>query len=95
MPSPYLPMVKAIAPNAPIGASFITKATILKITIDNCSNALVTRAARSPTIASATPNRIAASNVWRMLPAVSAETKVSGMMSSRKPVSVVACALSA
>ncbi|MNL36685.1 hypothetical protein D3C87_1587820 [compost metagenome] len=56
---PYLPMVNAIAPKAPMGAAFIRIATILKI---GCANAVMNERMgfpRSPTIASEMPNNTA------------------------------------
>ena len=65
---PYLPMVKAIAPNAPIGAAFIRIATSRNI--DQRSAARAGRAParpRSPTSASAMPNRIATNSTCRIV----------------------------
>ena len=88
-------MVKAIAPNAPIGAAFIRIATTLKTASDTSSSAWSSRSPRSPISARPMPNRIATNSVWRMLPAVSADRNVSGMMPRRKPVNVLSCALAA
>ena len=52
-------------------------------------------APRSPTAASAMPNRIEKNSTCRMLPSAKAPTTVVGMMSSRKPTIVVSCALAA
>ena len=90
---PYLPMVKAIAPNAPIGAAYIRMWTIRKtIAVSVLSSVLQPCAPLSPISASAMPNRIATSSTCRICPSVKALTRVSGMMFIRKPVTLCSCA---
>ena len=92
---PYFPMVKAIAPNAPIGAARITSATIRKTTALIPSSARNTGAAGSPTIANEMPNRTATNRTCNIDPSVSAETTVVGMISIRKVTMLTSWALSA
>ena len=87
---PYLPMVKAIAPNAPIGAACIRMRTMRKTTAVSASQGLEqpARRARRPAPARCrTGSRRTAPAGSR--PSVKALKRVSGMMSSRKPVTVV------
>ena len=51
-------MVKAKAPNAPMGAAFMTMATSLKTATLSVSNRSSTGWARSPISARETPNRM-------------------------------------
>ena len=77
---PYLPMVKAMAPKAPIGAAFIRISTSLKIGLVIACRKFSTGAPRSPTMASAMPKSIEKNSTCRMLPSAKAPTTVAGMM---------------
>ena len=79
-PTPYLPIVKAIAPKAPSGASFITLLTMPNSTWDTCSTKSNTGLPFSPIAASEKPNRMAISSTCRMSPLAKASMKVVGMM---------------
>src|SRR5471030_547100 len=81
---PYLPMVKAIAPKAPIGATFMTMLTTPKTACEISSISLVTGLPRSPSSDSEKPNRMAISSTCRMSPLVKASPMVLGMMFIRK-----------
>ncbi|MNT90756.1 hypothetical protein D3C72_2317390 [compost metagenome] len=86
-------MVKAIAPNAPMGAAFITMWTILNtgvvIASKNCSTGLP----RSPAMARPMPNSTATNSTCRMLSPTKGLARVLGMMSIKKPVTVMSCVL--
>ncbi|MNY31242.1 hypothetical protein D3C86_1653980 [compost metagenome] len=92
---PYLPMVKAMAPKAPMGAAFISIATSLKIGYIRACMKSVTGLPFSPTIPSAMPKRTEKNSTCRMSPLAKAPTMVVGMMFIRKPVMVCSWALSA
>ena len=71
-------MVKAIAPNAPIGAAFMTIATSLKTAIAASSRKSSSALAALADERQAMPNRIATNRTWRMLPAASAGQEAVG-----------------
>jgi hypothetical protein len=75
---PYLPIVKAKAPKAPIGAAFITMCTNLKNAWATSSRKSTTGLAGSPTRVSDRPNRIEISSTCRISPSAKAPTTVSG-----------------
>ena len=89
---PCWPMVKAIAPNAPIGAAYIRMWTIRNTTAVSVWSVPSSRSPRAPISASAIPNRIATSSTCNISPSVKALTKVEGMMLRRKPVTLCSCA---
>ena len=91
---PYLPMVKAKAPKAPMGAAFIRMSTTRKIAKLADSRMFSTGLPLSPTRIRPMPNRIATNSTCRMLPSTKADTSVVGMMSMTNPVSDVSCAFS-
>ena len=80
MPSPYLPMVKAMAPKAPIGAAFITMPTMPKKTCAVWSMIASSGLPFSPSQCSAKAKRIANSSTCRISPSAKAPTTVAGMM---------------
>jgi hypothetical protein len=88
---PYLPMVKAIAPNAPIGAARIRMCTSRNTGAVSASSRSSTGLPRSPTSANAMPNNTDTNNTCRMLSPTNGLTSVFGMMSIRKPVRVSSC----
>ena len=92
-PMPYLPMVNAMAPKAPIGAAFMRMATRRKIGVVSACRKSVTGLPLSPTMPSAMPNRTEKNSTCRMSPSAKAPTIVCGMMFIRKPVIVLSCAL--
>ncbi len=94
-PTPYLPMVKAIAPNAPIGASFVMMWTMPNSTRLVPSMKSVTTLPRSPRCASTLPNSSAISRICRISPWAKASTMVFGMMCIRKSTVDWPCALAA
>ena len=81
---PNLPMVKAIAPNAPIGAAFITMAMTPNTPCAASSMKARSVWPRSPSPISAKPNRIENSRTWRISPCAKAPTTVSGMICRKK-----------
>ncbi len=89
---PYLPIVNAIAPNAPIGARLVIMRTMRKKVFDSSSIKPMTGFAGSPITASAVPNSMAISSTGRISPCVNAPTNVSGMMCMKKPASPSPCA---
>ena len=91
---PYLPMVNAIAPNAPTGAKFISIATMRNTGADNSCNKLVIGRALSPTIASDTPNKIDTNKTCKILPFTNGLTTVSGIIFIKKPTTELSFALS-
>ena len=92
---PYLPMVKAMAPKAPIGAAFIRISTSLNIGLVIDCRKSSTGLPRSPTAARLMPKSTEKNSTCRMLPSAKAPTTVVGMMPCRKPTIVVSCALAA
>ena len=91
MPTPYLPMVKAMAPNAPIGAARIRMCTRRNTGAVSASSRFSTGRPFSPTSASDRPNSTATNSTCRMLSPTSGLTSVFGMMSIRKPTSESSC----
>ena len=89
---PNLPIVNAIAPNAPIGASRIRIFTIPNTAFVSAPMKSTSGFARAPTIESAKPKRIAINSTCRISPLAKASTTVFGMMCSRKSVTVCAFA---
>ncbi|MCY1178195.1 hypothetical protein D9M73_185350 [compost metagenome] len=90
--APYLPTVKAIAPNAPTGAARIRMPTMRNTISATRSIRSSTGSAGSPTSVTAMPNNTATNSVCRIDPSVSADTIVLGMIDIRKPTKVVSCA---
>ena len=86
---PYLPMVKAMAPKAPIGATFMTMPTMPKNTCAVWSMRSSSGLPRSPSQCSANANRMAINSTCRISPSAKAPTTVFGMMCSRN--STVLC----
>ena len=86
-------MVNAMAPNAPMGATFITMPTTLNTGVVRASRKFSTGRPGSPTMARPMPNSTATSSTCRMLSPTKGLTSVLGMMSSAKPVSVISCDL--
>ena len=79
-PTPNFPTVKAIAPNAPIGAAHITMPTTAKIIFAAISMMSTSGFARSPNCTKPKPQTTAMKSTWRILPSAKAPTKVPGMM---------------
>ena len=94
-PMPNSPMVKAIAPKAPMGASFISMCTSLKITSLKDASTSNTRSLCGRVALMATPERMATSSTCRIDPLVTALNSVVGMMPSRKPDRLWCSAVSA
>ena len=90
-PTPYLPIVNAIAPNAPIGATFMMMPTIENSTCEVFSTQSNTSVPRPPNLCSAKPNSTENSSTWRISPLANASTTVDGMMFIRN--STVPCIL--
>ena len=88
MPTPYLPMVKAIAPNAAKGAAFITSATMPMTASPTVWTSSSTGLPRSPSRPTATPKRTASSSTGSSSPEVNAPTNVSGIAPSMNSVAV-------
>jgi len=86
-------MVNAIAPNAPIGASFMMKPTTMNNPCAIFSMKLTTGRPHSPADAIAKPNSTENSSTCRISPLANASTTVVGMTLSRK--STVPCCLAA
>ena len=82
-------MVKAIAPKAPIGATFMIKPTMPNSTCGNLSITLKTSLPRSPSMERAKPNMMAKNSTCRISPLAKASTTVLGMILIRK--SIVPC----
>ena len=85
-------MVKAMAPNAPIGATFTTSAMTPNIACATSSIRLRTVWPRSPKAMSEKPNRIANSSTCRISPCAKAPTTVSGMMCKTKSTDFISLA---
>ena len=79
-PRPYLPIVKAIAPKAPIGASRMIMPTMAKSTCDDFSIQSKTSVPRPPKRCSAKPNSTENSSTCRISPLANASTTVFGMI---------------
>ena len=84
-------MVKAIAPNAPIGATFMMKPTIANSTCELFSMKSNTSVPRPPKRCSAKPNSIENISTCSISPLAKASTTVLGITASRN--SVVVCIL--
>ena len=82
--TPNEPTVKAIAPNAPIGATFMIRATIRKKTCDVRSSTSISGFAVAPMEVSATPNSTAKKTICRISPLAKASTTLVGTMCVRK-----------
>ena len=77
-------MMKAMAPNAPTGATFMTQAMILKKMSSTVSIRVSTGAQRSlPITTTAEPKKIAKQSTWSRLLLAKAPTTLVGMMPSR------------
>ncbi|CNU72017.1 Uncharacterised protein [Salmonella enterica subsp. enterica serovar Bovismorbificans] len=85
-PTPYLPMVKAIAPNAPIGARRMIILMMPKMTCEKLSITLKMSWPLLPKRCSAKPNNTANSKTCRMLPLANAPITLPGMTSIRKAI---------
>src|SRR5262252_3652934 len=95
-PSPYLPTVNAIAPNAASGARRMIIPTTEKTPCANESRKSTTGFARSPMYDSATPNSVAKTRICRMSFLASASTMLEGTMlvrNSTKPAGFAALAV--
>ncbi|MCY1311587.1 hypothetical protein D9M70_619010 [compost metagenome] len=79
-PKPYLPIVNAMAPKAPIGARRMTMLTMRNMPCIRLSSVSTKGLPRGPTWARAIPSRIENSRICRTLPLAKASTMVSGMM---------------
>jgi len=86
-------MVNAMAPNAPMGAAFITMPTTLNTGVVSASRKCCTGRPASPTSARPTPNSTATSSTCRMLSPTKGLTSVLGMMSIANPVRLISCDL--
>ncbi|MNV02348.1 hypothetical protein D3C71_925820 [compost metagenome] len=86
-------MVKAMAPNAPMGAAFITMLTTLNTGTVSDSRKACTGLPALPDRANATPNSTATSSTCRMLSPTKGLTSVLGMMSIANPVRLISCDL--
>ena len=91
VPTPYLPMVKAIAPNAPIGARRIIKLMMPKMTCEKLSITLKISWPLLPRRCSAKPNSTANSSTCKMLPLANAPITLPGITSMRK--ATIPCSL--
>ena len=83
---PYFPTLKAIAPNAPMGANFMGMPTILNTTWVRESTRFSIGLARGPAADKANPHNSATNRTSRTSPLANASTVVLGMMCSRKSV---------
>ncbi len=92
-PSPYLPTVKAIAPNAAIGASRMIMPTMENTPCVKTSRKSTTGRARVPMRDSAIPNSVAKTRICRMSLRASASMMLDGTRLSRKSTKV--CGLAA
>lgn len=81
-------MVKAIAPKAPIGATFMMKPTMRNSTCEVFSIRSNTSVPRPPKACSAKPNITENSSTCRMSPLAKASTTLLGMTLSRNSVVV-------
>ena len=90
--SPYLPIVKAMAPKAPTGANRITISTMRNTTLPSDSSKSTRGFAYVPAAEIAKPNRIETRTTSRMSPLAKASTMVVGMIWIRKSVTVCALA---
>ena len=87
-PTPYFPIAKAIAPNAAMGAAFVTMPTMPKNICDTLWSKSVTGLAFSPILASTMPVRMAMKSTCKISPSAKALTKVFGMIAIRWPTTV-------
>ncbi|MCY1356320.1 hypothetical protein D9M69_427670 [compost metagenome] len=92
-PSPYLPTVKAIAPNAAIGARRMIMPTTVKMPCVKESRKSTTGLARAPICDSAMPNSVANTRICRMSFLASASMMLVGTRFIRKSMNV--CGFSA
>ena len=91
--NPYLPIVNAIAPNAPIGATFITIETNLNIgAAATCSKSVI-GLPRSPTEAKEIPNNTETNSTCKIFPSVSGLNTVVGIIFIKKAIIELSCAL--
>src|SRR6478672_9177238 len=81
---PALPTTPAMAPNAPIGASHMMPAKILKTNRCNTVTKFSTGSPLEPKACTANPTNNATNRASRTEPSVSAENNVVGMISIRK-----------
>ena len=81
---PKEPTVKAMAPKAPMGATFMTSATMRKNTCDRRSRTSTSGLAVGPMAVSETPKRTAKKTIWRISPLAKASTTLEGTMLVRK-----------
>ena len=88
---PNRPMVKAIAPNAPIGARRMRMLTTAKTACVNPSSMSSSGLTCDPSVESANPNSTETNTTLRMLPRAKASMTDVGMICTRK--SVIVCAL--
>ncbi len=91
-PRPYLPIVNAIAPNAPMGATRVISVTMRKKTAENWLITPSSGAPLGPACDSAVPNSSATSSTCRISPLEKASTSVVGMMCSRNSTVLWPCA---
>ncbi|MNG13217.1 hypothetical protein D3C84_968820 [compost metagenome] len=85
-PSPYLPTVKAIAPQAASGATRMTKPTMWNMAWEKASSTSTIGLPRGPRWARAMPNRVENSRICRISLLAKAPVTLAGMMLSRKSV---------
>ena len=84
-------MVNAIAPNAPIGATFMMTPTIAKNTCEIFSMKSNTSVPRPPNLCRQKPNNTANSNTCRISPFANASTTVFGITLRRNSVVLCIC----
>ena len=89
--TPNAPIVYAIAPKAPIGATRMMKSTMRKNTSSVVSSTPVSGAAPLPSATMAKPNRIAKKTICRMSPCANASTGLDGTMCVTKSVNFIDC----
>ena len=86
---PYLPTVKDMAPNAPMGASRTSILMMAKNTFETLSRVSAILWPKAPSCEQASPVRMETSSTCSRLPSEKALTTVVGIMLSRKPENVM------
>ena len=90
VPRPNLPVVKAMAPNTPSGATRITMDMMRKSRAERSSTKATTAVAASRSRASATPKSTEKKITWSTSSLAKASTTSLGMMPSRNSLAVSA-----
>lgn len=90
-PTPYFPMVKAIAPKAPMGARTMTMRTIPNMPLRNMSSMSMNGRAGCPIRDSAAPSSTANRMICSTFPSAKEPTTVLGMTFMMKSTAPACC----